>query len=120
MTSPGAVTNWFQRRGWSPFPFQLETATYYEELIGGWLHAPTGSGKTFALGIPAIALHAQRQGKGLRILWITPLRALSSDICAALQQAADELNTGWKAAIPHGEPPPSAKKTNKLPPPEIP
>jgi ATP-dependent Lhr-like helicase len=119
MTTPSAVKNWFQSRGWSPFPFQLETAAYYEELIGGLLHAPTGSGKTFALGVPAIAHHAQRQDKGLRILWITPLRALSSDICAALQQAADELSTGWKAAIRHGDTAAAAKKQLDLHPPEI-
>ncbi|MEY3984386.1 MAG: hypothetical protein RL160_1945 [Bacteroidota bacterium] len=113
------ILHWYQSRGWKPFPFQSETAAVYEQLSGGLLHAPTGSGKTFALGVPAIALHAARSEKGLRILWITPLRALSSDICAALQEAATELGTGWKAAIRHGDTAASAKKQQDLLPPEI-
>lgn len=115
----GLATSWYRERGWKPFPFQIETARFYSKLNGGLLHAPTGSGKTFALGVPAILHHASRKAKGLRLLWITPLRALSHDICTALHSAATELNTGWTAAIRHGDTPGAARKQMDLHPPEI-
>lgn len=41
--------------------------------------------------------------KGLYLLWITPLKALSTDIRSAIQSAADELNTGWSVGLRNGD-----------------
>jgi ATP-dependent Lhr-like helicase len=64
----------------------------------GLLHANTGSGKTYAVWIAAL-LRGARMGKsgtrrantGLRVLWITPMRALAADTQRSLEAAAHEL-----------------------------
>ena len=63
------------------------------ELHNGLLNAPTGSGKTFALWIPAAVNAATTKYSGknrLKILWITPLRALANDIQFALNEFCQE------------------------------
>ncbi len=80
------------------FNFQKECLSHFFDGKHGLLNAPTGSGKTYALGLPFL-LNDRLKGdykKGLKVLWITPLRALSVDITNALQEAADDLNTGWQ------------------------
>ncbi|MFY7850150.1 MAG: DEAD/DEAH box helicase, partial [Bacteroidia bacterium] len=76
------LVHWYRSRNWKPFPFQLEMAEAYATAPGGLLNAPTGSGKTFALALPVLLQAAAENdtGKGLRLLWITPLKALSKDI----------------------------------------
>jgi ATP-dependent Lhr-like helicase len=86
--------SFFQQQGWTPFSFQLETWKAFLQGKNGLLHAPTGSGKTFALWIP-IALNQIRKTKnykekstsGLKAIWITPLRALSIEI----KQSAEKM-----------------------------
>jgi len=41
---------YFERKGWKPFPFQLETWNNYLDGKSGLLNAPTGSGKTLRFG----------------------------------------------------------------------
>lgn len=96
---------WYQSRNWNAHPFQLECAKKYFAGYHGLLNAPTGSGKTYALAIPAIVdyLLQNKAKKGLFLLWITPLKALSSDIRNAIQSAADEMQTGWEVALRNGD-----------------
>ena len=87
------------------FGFQKECLSHFFDGKNGLLNAPTGSGKTYALGLPFL-LHDKLKGdykKGLKVLWITPLRALSVDITNALQEAADELETGWRVERRSGD-----------------
>ena len=97
------------------FQFQKDCLRAYFKGKNGLLNAPTGSGKTFALGIPFL-LNDKLKGdykKGLKVLWITPLRALSVDITNALQEAADELETGWTIERRSGDVS-SSKKQSQL------
>ncbi|MGB9988808.1 ligase-associated DNA damage response DEXH box helicase [Pseudoduganella rhizocola] len=93
------VDDWFARRGWKVFPFQR--AVWKAAMAGesGLLHATTGSGKTFAVWFAALlrSMRAQkgRRKAGLRVLWITPMRALAADTLRALQESASELMPGW-------------------------
>lgn len=106
---------WYRSREWKMFAFQKECLDYYFEGKNGLLNAPTGSGKTFALGVP-IMLADKLKGDykaGLKVLWITPLKALSVDITNALQEAADELETGWRVERRSGDVS-SAKKAAQL------
>ena len=59
----------------------------------GMLHAPTGSGKTYALwgGIMQEALQQEKHPVGLQALWITPLRALAVEIQQATQRMTEDL-----------------------------
>ena len=43
------VQKWFENKKWTPQDFQKKCWKAYSEGKSGMLHAPTGSGKTFAL-----------------------------------------------------------------------
>ena len=76
------IEEWFRSQAWAPFPFQRTVWKHYAEGQGGLLHSATGTGKTLAawLGPVAEGLAAPNQDpRGLRVLWITPLRALAAD-----------------------------------------
>ncbi|HWT70720.1 MAG TPA: DEAD/DEAH box helicase, partial [Oxalicibacterium sp.] len=91
---------WFAQRGWKIFPFQK--AVWRAALQGesGLLHATTGSGKTYAVWFAALLRamgekKSTKQKRGLRVLWITPMRALASDTLRALQEPLAELMAAW-------------------------
>ncbi len=101
-----AVDAWFASRGWKVFPFQR--AVWKAALAGesGLLHANTGSGKTYAVWLAALlrgALPAQRKKGGLRVLWITPMRALAADTQRALEESAAALAPGWTVGARTGD-----------------
>ncbi|MBP9883518.1 MAG: ligase-associated DNA damage response DEXH box helicase [Chitinophagales bacterium] len=119
MSSLAKVENWFSLKGWKPFPFQYEVWKKYAAGYSGLLNAPTGSGKTFALWMPALIewMEQGRRTKGLQLLWITPLKALAKDIHLAVQQATKELNIPWKVELRTGDVSAARKKKQleKLP-----
>ncbi len=80
-----ALRGWFQTQGWTPFPFQEEAWAAYARGESGLIHVPTGAGKTYAAYIGPLAEVAERGQKGLQILYITPLRAVSRDVELALR-----------------------------------
>lgn len=114
---------WFARRGWEPFPFQREAWAAYLAGEGGLIHASTGTGKTYAafLGPVLEALDEPRpQGSGpapLRVLWVTPLRALSADTALALDAPLRPLGLEWDVGTRTADTPSSARarQTKRLP-----
>ena len=96
---------WFRQKGWQPFPFQIETWETYLAGYHGLVNAPTGSGKTYSLLLPILLEHLQNpsQEKGLRAIWITPIRALAKEIQGASQRAIEGLGLDWKAEIRSGD-----------------
>ena len=94
------LSAWCRSRGWKPFPFQRETWRALLAGQSGLLHAPTGTGKTLAAWLGALARSRARQQAapvaGPRILWITPLKALATDTLRALEQPLPELSE-WLA-----------------------
>ena len=49
------IRDWYKRKNWEQFAFQVEMETAYLNGFSGLLNAPTGSGKTFALFLPFLA-----------------------------------------------------------------
>jgi ATP-dependent Lhr-like helicase len=89
-----AVDHWFAGRGWKVFPFQR--AVWKAALAGqsGLLHANTGAGKTYAVWFAALlrgANRSRRSRSGVRVLWLTPMRALAADTQRSLEVSAAEL-----------------------------
>ncbi|MBC7384879.1 MAG: ligase-associated DNA damage response DEXH box helicase [Cryobacterium sp.] len=88
-----SLEEWFSARGFTPAKFQRETWAAYAAGKSGLIHVPTGSGKTLAaFGGP---LKELRPGKGLQILYLSPLRAVIrdvekvvTDVCSSLSPAA--------------------------------
>lgn len=105
------IEHWFQGRNWEPFDYQRRVWQAILDGKNGLLNAPTGSGKTFALFMPVLIRWIDRHPEtckeladnGLRLLWITPLRALAKDIEQALQRVVDELEIPWTIARRTGD-----------------
>jgi len=81
----------------------------------GLLHATTGSGKTYAVWLGALA--RQQPEAGLQVLWITPMRALAADTTRALQLPLPELAPQWRVAQRTGDTPAAerARQDRRLP-----
>ncbi|MBW8901978.1 MAG: DEAD/DEAH box helicase, partial [Massilia sp.] len=95
------VDDWFARRGWKVFPFQRAVWKAAQAGESGLLHANTGAGKTYAVWFAAL-LRAPK-GAGLRVLWITPMRALAADTQRALEESATELAPAWTIGARTGD-----------------
>jgi ATP-dependent Lhr-like helicase len=118
-TPASPVEQWLAGRGWTSFPFQREVWQAIGKGRSGMLHATTGSGKTYAvwLGIlgallqrwqPApMAEPASRKQKAepLRVVWLTPMRALASDTTRALAEPLAALASGWTIGQRTGDTP---------------
>jgi ATP-dependent helicase Lhr and Lhr-like helicase len=89
------VREWFRSRGWAPFAFQEEVWQAYLDGESGMIHAATGTGKTYAAWLgPLMEWMAEERSERnppLRVLWITPLRALVADTENALDAALKGL-----------------------------
>jgi len=110
--------DWFENRGWKPFPFQIEAWRHYLNGKSGLLNAPTGSGKTYALWIPCILEFLQAHSKEavvpeVRVLWVTPLRALAKDIQRAMQEVCDQLDLRWSIGLRTGDTTSSQRQSQK-------
>jgi ATP-dependent Lhr-like helicase len=91
---------WFRSHGWSAFDFQREVWMSYLDGESGLIHAATGTGKTLAAWWGPILeyLHEERteeKSVPLRVLWITPLRALAADTAEALIVPVNDLDLPW-------------------------
>jgi ATP-dependent helicase Lhr and Lhr-like helicase len=88
---------WFEQQGWQPLPFQLETWHAYLDGKSGMIQVPTGSGKTYAAVMGAILEMLQAPRPGLKLLYITPLRALSRDIQQSILRPIQEMS--WSLRV---------------------
>jgi ATP-dependent Lhr-like helicase len=117
-----AVQSWLAARGWEAFAFQREVWQAVAEGRSGMLHATTGSGKTYAvwLGMLQALLHRHPPGRGaepLRVVWLTPMRALASDTAKALAQPLADLAPSWTLGMRTGDTSSSerAKQDRRMP-----
>jgi ATP-dependent Lhr-like helicase len=104
------VSDWFSSRGWTPFAFQRDVWSSYLAGESGLIHAATGTGKTLAAWGGPLAEWLDEQtlktvspgqkvrranAPPLRVLWITPLRALAADTEEALRQPLTDIGIPW-------------------------
>lgn len=94
-----AIRAWFSSRSWAPWPFQTEAWRGFRSGRDGLIQVPTGAGKTYGAYLgPLSTLIDERiraavkpAKQALRILYVTPLRAVSRDIELALRAPIDEM-----------------------------
>ncbi len=113
---------WFESKGWTPFPFQLETWLAYARGESGMVNAPTGSGKTYSLIIPIVLeskKDANPRSKGPRAIWITPIRALGKEIEYAAQDALEGMKIPWRVGVRSGDTTTRERAKQQESPPEI-
>jgi ATP-dependent helicase Lhr and Lhr-like helicase len=100
------VRKWLASRGWQLSGFQEQCMEAYLAGKSGLVNAPTGSGKTYSLFLPAMAEYINEgfpANPGIRVLWITPLKALAKDICLAMQEVCRGLGISLKVAFRNGD-----------------
>ena len=112
---------WFDRQGWTPLPFQSETWNAYLQGHSGLIQVPTGSGKTFAAVMGPIArmLYDAGEAKGIRLLYLTPLRALSRDLALAIREPIDGMHWPLHVGIRNGDSSSSERSKQLKSPPQI-
>jgi ATP-dependent Lhr-like helicase len=120
---------WFVSHGWSPFQFQREVWSAYLDGESGLVHAATGTGKTLAAWWgplleylaspqpPSVAKGRRANALPLKVLWITPLRALAADTANALLQPVADLDLPWTVETRTGDTTPGmrSRQSRRLP-----
>ncbi|MFT7386740.1 MAG: ATP-dependent Lhr-like helicase, partial [Nonlabens sp.] len=102
--------DYFQQQGWTAFPFQKQTWDAFISGKNGLLNAPTGSGKTYALWVAIVLNYIKsnpnyktKNKKGLKAIWITPLRSLSQEIAQTSQKFVDGIGLPFTVGIRSGD-----------------
>ncbi len=121
------IAGWLTSKNRQPFLFQEQSWEHIINGRSGLVNAPTGCGKTYSvfLGslIDFINRHPQdyktKQKNGLRLLWITPLRALAKDIGRAMEEVITDLGMSWKIGIRNGDTSTGERQKQKRQMPEI-
>lgn len=109
-------------KGISPFKFQVETWRKFSNGYSGMVIAPTGFGKTYSVFLALISdflNRPEKYKKGLKMIWITPLRSLSKDIAKAMQEAIDEIGLDWAVGVRNGDTDPKVRQQQVKNMPEI-
>lgn len=115
--------SWFKTKGWEAFPFQQEAWQAYLNGQHGLVNAPTGSGKTYSLVVPIllefIREKSSAKNNGLRVLWITPIKALAKEIAYSAGKAIEGLEVDWRVAVRSGDTSTKERQQMKKSPPEF-
>ncbi|MCM2374811.1 ligase-associated DNA damage response DEXH box helicase [Aporhodopirellula aestuarii] len=113
------VDRYFESIGWKPFRFQRSVWRAYQDGQSGLIHSATGTGKTLAAWMGPLLRWLQenpdrtkwnpKRSPSVRVLWVTPLRALAGDTEASLREPLDALQLPWQLESRTGDSKASAK-----------
>lgn len=114
------ASQWFKSKGWKPFPFQIKTWQKYLEGYSGLINAPTGSGKTYSIALAVLMEAQQLSQKGkLRMIWVSPIRALTKEIKLACDRAIEGMGLDWSVGIRSGDTSTTERSKQWTSPPQI-
>src|SRR5438132_5501382 len=110
---------WFERNFAAPTPAQEQG--WPAIAAGGHvlIQAPTGSGKTLAAFLSAIDRLTELPGAGLRLLYVSPLKALNYDVERNLRGPLAGLRSELRVAVRTGDTPPKERAAMLREPPDI-
>ncbi|HXK13762.1 MAG TPA: DEAD/DEAH box helicase [Gaiellaceae bacterium] len=114
-----ATRAWFERTFDGPTPPQ--TLGWPAIADGGHvlIQAPTGSGKTLTAFLYAIDRLTANPGEGLRVLYVSPLKALNYDIERNLRGPLAGLESKLRVAVRTGDTPQKERREIMKEPPDI-
>jgi ATP-dependent Lhr-like helicase len=118
-TLPEPFLGWFSARGWTPRPHQLamlDAARGGESVL---LIAPTGGGKTLAGFLPSLVGLNEAPRDGLHTLYVSPLKALATDIARNLHAPVTEMALPVRIETRTGDTPANRRARQKLAPPHL-
>ena len=130
MGLPDLFSRWFESRGWTPRRHQLALVELARSGSSALLIAPTGGGKTLAGFLPSLIELSERRragkdlahakGKGeLHTLYISPLKALATDIRRNLEMPIAEMQLPIRAESRTGDTPQSRRLRQRERPPDL-
>ena len=130
MGLPDLFSRWFESRGWTPRPHQLALIGLAQQGKSALLIAPTGGGKTLAGFLPSLIELTERRLKGqdlahkkgkgeLHTLYISPLKALATDIRRNLEMPIAEMQLPVRAESRTGDTPQSRRLRQRERPPDL-
>src|SRR3954454_3693126 len=114
-----ATRAWFEQAFDAPTPAQ---ALGWPAIASGehtLIQAPTGSGKTLAAFLSGIDRLTRDPGKGLRLLYVSPLKALNYDIERTLRGPLAGLRSELRVAVRTGDTPQKERAAMLRDPPDI-
>ncbi len=118
-TLPERFSEWFNLQGWTPRPHQiamLDAARANESIL---LIAPTGGGKTLAGFLPSLVDLATNPRPGLHTLYVSPLKALATDIARNLTRPVQDMDLNIAIEARTGDTPANRRARQKACPPHI-
>ena len=116
---PQQFTNWFQQKGWHPHPHQLAMVDSWQNGHSSLLIAPTGAGKTLSGVLPSLLDLAASEHEGIHTLYISPLKALATDIERNLMRPVTEMGLPITIESRTGDTPQSKRNRQRTKPPHI-
>ncbi|MGI4799529.1 MAG: DEAD/DEAH box helicase, partial [Janthinobacterium lividum] len=118
-TLPEPFASWFARRGWTPRPHQLGMIDTARAGHSALLVAPTGGGKTLAGFLATLLELAESPVTGLHTLYVSPLKALATDVARNLTAPIDEMRLPITVETRTGDTPQNRRARLKSNPPHI-
>ncbi len=113
---PTPFLDWFSARGWRPRQHQLALLDVARRERSALLVAPTGAGKTLAGFLPTLVDLAERgptsRGR-LHTLYVSPLKALATDIARNLETPVREMALPIRLETRTGDTP-AHKRTRQI------
>jgi len=100
-----ATRAWFEREFPAPTPAQAQGWPAIASGRHTLIQAPTGSGKTLAAFLYAIDRLTPTPGAGLRVLYVSPLKALNYDVERNLRGPLAGLQSQLRVAVRTGDTP---------------
>lgn len=113
------ILKWLAKKSWKLLPFQIQAWEKIYEGKSGLISVPTGAGKTYAAYLPALSRLHEAPGKGVQILYISPLKALAKDLEHSLKEPISELMLPYRVEKRTGDTSATIKKRQKKSLPEI-
>lgn len=119
---PEVFKEWFGGQGWHIRDYQKKMVGAYQRREDTLLIAPTGGGKTLAGFLPALIALSAKQEKDparLRVLYISPLRALTNDIQRNLSRPIEDMALPITVGVRTGDTKPYQRTKQRKTPPDI-
>ena len=114
------LTQWLHSRSWDWFPHQIEVLHAAQDGRDVLLCAPTGAGKTLSGFLPAMVdLLDGKGGRALHTLYISPLKALTTDVHRNIARPIEEMGLPITYETRTGDTPSAKRARQKTKPPDI-
>ena len=119
---PEPFSGWLAGRGWRLRSHQVELLMPRPPGRGALVIAPTGGGKTLAGFLPSLVDLSRRRrprGGALHTLYISPLKALASDVARNLSGPVDEMRLDIQIETRSGDTSADRRRRQRANPPDI-